>query len=63
MPKRFEDTDPEYRAMRSRASLGAYLGAASAGTGSHTGLTRGRAERGPRGAKLGLAASLSLGRC
>ena len=31
--ERFEDTDGEYRELRSRASLGAYLGAASVGTG------------------------------
>ena len=31
--ERFEDTDGEYRELRSRANLGAYLGAASAGTG------------------------------
>ena len=31
--ERFEDTDGEYRELRSRANLGAYLGAASAGSG------------------------------
>ena len=61
--ERFEDTDGEYRELRSRASLGAYLGAASVGNGITPGSPEDELNAALEVRSSGWRRSLSPGRC